>query len=161
MSYVATVLARNTDGWTAHEVDLDDAEDIDAIAEVIAAVDDKAEHALLFLEEEDEYLAIVRVDGGGADPRVFLSDAHAVDSFPFAALLMDGVDIAAPDDEDDTPAGHDSEPAGDPTLVADLGTPARALLDLCNREGALPSDIVVAVAERAGALEELESLREG
>ena len=33
--------------------------------------------ALFFLEENDEYLAIVRVDGDG-DPRTFISDGRAV-----------------------------------------------------------------------------------
>jgi len=160
VSYAATVLARNAEGWSAHDVDLDDADDIDAVVDVIGSVDDSAKIAVLFVEEEDEYLAIVRVDEDGADPRVFLSDGHAVDNFALAALLLDGIDEEpAESDDEDEPAGHDSEPAGDASLLAVLGTSDRTLIGLCNREGVLPSDVVVAVAENAGFLEELEALR--
>lgn len=163
MSYVATVLARNTDGWTAQEVDLDDVEDVDGAVEVIRAVDETADAAVLFVEEEDEYLAIVRVHADDIEEaQVFLSDASAVENFALAALLMDGVDIeqaTIDEDDDDTSTPYGPVPAGDPGLLADLGTPEPVLLRLCSREGMLPFDVTAAICERAGCLGELEKLR--
>ena len=161
VSYVATVLAKNADTWTAHEVDLDDAEDIDGVVDVIRSVDEGADTAVLFVDEEDEYLAIVRVDEEDDEPRVFVSDGHAIDSFELPALLLDGVTLEGADDEDDddAPSGHDSDPVGDSALLADLGTSADMLVRLCNAESALPGDVVVSIAERAGFLDELEAVR--
>lgn len=163
MSYVATVLARNTNTWTAHEVDLDDAEDIDGVVDAIRSVDESADTTLLFVDEEDEYLAIVRVDGD-EDARVFVSDGHALDSFALPALLLEGsaVDSSGSDsgdDDEDTPAGHDSDPIGDAGLLADLGTSQSTLIRLCNAESTLPADVVLSIAERAGFLDEFEAVR--
>jgi putative tRNA adenosine deaminase-associated protein len=153
-------LARNTDSWSAHEVDLDDAEDVDGVVDVIRSVDESADTAVLFVDEEDEYLAIVRVDLGNDDARVFVSDGHALDSFAIPALLLEGTALDAPDDEDDdAPAGHDSDPVGDSSLLADLGTSSAALIRLCNAESTLPADVVVSIAEQAGFLDEFEAVR--
>jgi putative tRNA adenosine deaminase-associated protein len=161
VSYVATVLTRNSDTWAAHEVSLDDADDIDGVVDVIRSVDESADTSLLFVDEEDEYLAIVRVDEADDEPRVFVSDGHAIDSFAIPALLLDGTALDDSDDEDDddTPSGHDSDPVGDAGLLADLGTSQSALIRLCNAEGTLPSDVVASIAEKAGFLDELEAVR--
>jgi putative tRNA adenosine deaminase-associated protein len=158
--YVATVLTRNSDTWAAHEVSLDDAEDVDGVVDIIRSVDESADTSLLFVDEEDEYLAIVRVDETDDEPRVFVSDGHAIDSFAIPALLLDGTALDGSDDEDDdTPSGHDSDPVGDAGLLADLGTNSSALIRLCNAEGTLPSDVVASIAEKAGFLDELEAVR--
>lgn len=163
MSYAATVVAKTPQGWIASEIDLDEAEDVDEAADLAREVGDGARPTVLFIDEEDEYLAIVRIDGEFDDLRVFVSDAKAVDSFRLAALVMDGVEPEPPpvdEDDDDTPAARESEPAGDTDLLADLGTSPQALLALCEQEGTLPSDVVAAVCENAGCLPELETLRE-
>lgn len=155
MSYVATVLAKQKDKWNAHEVDLDEAGDIDEVVDVVNAVDGAADTSLLFVEEEDEYVAIVRVDGEDGEPRVFLSDGLAPDSFPLAELLIEGIETAGEDEE-----AAEATPVGDLDLLSDLGTPEKALLRLCDQEGTLPSDVVAAVCENAGCLDQLEALRD-
>ena len=60
------------------------------------------------------------------------------------------------DDEEDPP---DSEPVGDADLLADLGTSRRDLIALVTHERTLPSDVITEVCERAGCLDELETLR--
>jgi putative tRNA adenosine deaminase-associated protein len=165
VSYFAAVLARGTAGWTGQELDLDGAEDVDEVAELIRDVSDSARTALLFVEEDDEYVAIVRVDRDADEPRVFISDGRAADSYPIVELLAVAVEAARDEDahaagqDEDTPPGHDSEPLGDAALLADLGTSARDLLALCAHEGTLPSDVICEVCERAGCLDELEALR--
>jgi putative tRNA adenosine deaminase-associated protein len=159
VSYFAAALARTPDGWTAHEVDLDGATDVDELADRIRDLDGDTQTALLFVEEDDEYLAILRVDAEADEPRVFVSDAHAADSYPVAELFTTAVEDVAGDDEEDGPPGHDSEPLGDADLLADLGTSRRVLIDLVNHEGTLPADVISEVCERAGCLDELETLR--
>jgi putative tRNA adenosine deaminase-associated protein len=161
LSYFAAALARTPDGWTAHELDLDGAADVDEVADRVRDVDGDADTAVLFVEEDDEYLAILRVDAEADDLRVFVSDGHAADTYPVAEIFAGAVeDPAVPDpDEDSEPLGRDSEPLGDADLLSDLGTPRRELIALLKHEGTLPADVITEVCERAGCVDELETLR--
>jgi putative tRNA adenosine deaminase-associated protein len=161
VSYFAAALARTPVGWTAEELDLDGLSDVDEVADRVRDVDGEAETALLFVEEDDEYVAILRVDAD--DLRVFVSDAQAAETYPVAGIFAGAVEEepAPPSDpdeeeEDDAP---DSEPVGDADLLSDLGTPRRDLIALVTHERTLPSDVISEVCERAGCLDELETLR--
>ena len=162
MSYFAAALARTPAGWTAEELDLDGLTDVDAVADRVRDVDGEAETALLFVEEDDEYVAILRVDAD--DLRVFVSDSQAAESYPVAGIFAGAVEEEpAPsdldDDEEEDEDPPDSEPVGDADLLADLGTPRRDLIALVTHERTLPSDVISEVCERAGCLDELETLR--
>ena len=162
MSYFAAALARTPDGWTARELDLDGASDVGDLADRVRDLDGDADTALLFVEEDDEYVAILRVDAEEDEPRVFVSDAHAADSYPVAELFATAAEeeeVAAEPDDEDEPPGHDSEPLGDADLLSDLGTSRRMLIELVNHEGTLPADVITEVCERAGCLDQLEMLR--
>lgn len=166
MSYFAAALARTDDGWTGRELDLDDVEDLESLADELRELSGDAEGpALLLLEEDDEYVALVRVDGGAGgldEPRVFLSDRRAVQGSDVAAMLWEDAPLdEAGEDDDDEGTRPVAEPVGDATLLADLGTPADDLLELCAEEGLLPADVLTGVADRGGFLEVLEGLREG
>jgi len=165
VSHFAAALVRTERGWAGSELDLGDLEDLEGVAEALRdLVGDGDGPALLLLEEDDEYLAVVRVDGGSGsleEPRVFLSDGRAPLSSGLAAMLWeDDADVAEDDDEDGTTPVV-ATPVGDTAVLADLGTPADDLLELCAEEGLLPGDVLSALAERAGAADVLESLREG
>jgi putative tRNA adenosine deaminase-associated protein len=115
---------------------------------------------LLVVEQDDEYAVLARVEDD--DARVFLSDGHAADEYPIAALVADeleeiGEDVL--DGDEDAPPAHDSAPFGDAGLVADLGTSSGDLLELCAHEGTLPIDLIVAVCEKAGCADVFEALR--
>lgn len=160
MSYFAAALARTPDGWTARELDLDGAADVDEVADRVRDVDGNADTALLFVEEDDEYVAILRLDADAHELRVFVSDAHAADSYPVAEIFAGAVEDPATDAEpEDAPPGHDSEPLGDAGLLTDLGTSRRELIALVQHEGTLPADVITEVCERAGCVDELEALR--
>jgi putative tRNA adenosine deaminase-associated protein len=174
VSYFAAVLARRGGDWVGAEIDLTDAEDLDGVVDVMrVAVGEDVETTMLLFEENDEWLAIVRVDDD-SDPRVFVSDGRVVDTSPLGALLGEAAAVQADDDEDDIvdDDGDDDaedddddnvraagDPIGDADVVADLGTSSERLLKLCAEEGQLPADILSAVSERAGCLEALEQLR--
>lgn len=160
MSYFAAGLAHTDATWHARELKLDDAETIDDIGDLLRAVDEDANTWLLLVEEDDEYIAIMRLTPDG-EPRVFVSDGRATDTFPIATLLGDGAERIVPADEDDEDLGPDAEPLGDPDLLADLGTSAGELMALCAHEGTLPLDVTTAVCEKAGCADQLEELRDG
>jgi putative tRNA adenosine deaminase-associated protein len=173
VTYVASALARVNSAWYGDDVTLEDVEDLDGVVELVREViGDDAETGLLFVEEDDEWFAILRIDADG-DPRVFMSDARVVTSSDIAALFAEAaIEVSsveeseadeeepADDDEpDDDSARIDGDPAGEFALMADLGTSAPRLLALCAEEGQLPSDVISALCEAAGCLDVLEKLR--
>lgn len=163
MSYFAAGLARTDQGWAGTELDLDDVADLDQLVDVLRDLaDDSVGPVVMLLEEDDEYVAIVRVQGGGSldEPRVFLSDRRAVQASEVAALLWERDDDSDEDDEDEGTRPV-AEPVGDSGLLADLGTPSDELLRLCADQGVLPADVLTEICERAGCADVLEDLRDG
>jgi putative tRNA adenosine deaminase-associated protein len=174
VSHFAALAARTDDSWHSSEVELEGLADIDEVAEVMrdASVDDGT--VLLFVEQDDEWFAIVRVDGAG-EPRAFISDARVVPGSELAALVfeevpedvVEDVDVSLDDDDDDVeveeveePAVRpDAEPRGATDVLADLGISASQLLAMCAEEGMLPADVITAVCERLGCAEEIEVYR--
>jgi putative tRNA adenosine deaminase-associated protein len=170
VTYATAALARVNSSWFGEELELDEVEDLDGVVELLReVVGDEPDTALLFVEEDDEWFAILRVDADG-EPRVFVSDARVIASSETAALFAEAAiesvveDPAADDDDedgddDDEGIPADGDPTGDPTLLADLGTPAARLLELCAAEGQLPADVIATLCEAAGCLDVLEKLR--
>lgn len=164
MAYFAAVLTQLGDRWSGDEVDLDECESLDDIADLLR--DRSGGIRLLLIEEDDEYASIIRLDTSEDEPRAFLSDGHAADRYPMAALVAEDLAEVGTDDEDgdelddaDVPPTHDSAPFGDVDVVDDLGTPAADLMAMCEHQGTLPVDLLVAVCEKAGCGEIFEELR--
>lgn len=176
MSYFAAAVVRSDGHWAAMPVSLANAADTEDVADRLRDVDPSADVSLLFVECDEEYLAILRLDHG-EDPRVFSSDAAFAGESRVGALLLgqqptSSVEIDA---ELTSPASEDAEPpmgprdpgdptmvepAGDPTLLADLGVTAPRLLAMCTNEEMRPSDITAEVCMAIGAGDEVEELRE-
>jgi putative tRNA adenosine deaminase-associated protein len=174
VSHFAALAAKTDDSWHSSEVEIEGLADIDEVVEVMrdASVNDGP--VLLFVEQDDEWFAIVRVDGAG-EPRTFISDARVVPGSELAALVFeevpeDVVDEVGGDDDDDDVDGDveeteepavrpDAEPRGATDVLADLGISASQLLAMCAEEGMLPADVITAVCERLGCAEEIEVYR--
>jgi putative tRNA adenosine deaminase-associated protein len=132
-----------------------------------------AEVSLLFVEADDQYLVILRLDEG-EDLRIFGSDSAFVDESRVGALLLGDIeaptleidDLVAPvgpaaEDDDDGPAADpDADPLGDADLLSDLGVSSHRLLALCGLEGMLPADVTAEICQRLGCGDEIEELRE-
>jgi putative tRNA adenosine deaminase-associated protein len=160
MSYFAAVLTRSRDRWRAEDVDLDECESLADLGDVLR--DRSGDVRMIVIEQDDEYAAIVRLDDDADDPRAFLSDGHAADAYPMAALVAEELSEIGEDeleDDEDAPPAHDSAPFGDPEVAEDLGTSAADLLAMCAHPGTLPMDVLVAVCEKAGCGEAFENLR--
>ncbi|MGY0235017.1 tRNA adenosine deaminase-associated protein [Longispora urticae] len=167
MSHFAVAVVRDGSGWTVSELELRGVRDVEEAGDRLRDVAD-GELSLLFVEAEDEYLVVVRIDEDN-DLRVFGSDAeYAEETALGAALLGDLEPERLPDlddededeEEDERPAADpDSNPVGDADLLADLGIPSVALLKLCAQEGMLPSEVTTKICETLGCADDVEELR--
>jgi putative tRNA adenosine deaminase-associated protein len=157
------VLTRTGDRWRAEDAEIDDCESLADMGDLLR--DYRGDVRMLVIEQDDEYAAIVRLDDDADDPRAFLSDGHAADAYPIAAIVAEDLaEIGAEDEDDDEldsdiPPTHDGAPCGDADIVEDLGTSASDLLAMCAHAGTLPVDLLVAVCEKAGCGAAFEDLR--
>jgi putative tRNA adenosine deaminase-associated protein len=173
VSTFAAAVARGKNGWTASELDLSGVADLDEVVDRLRDAEPDAELSLLFVEADDLYLVILRLDEG-EDLRVFGSDSAFAEESRIGALLLGEIeapaleidDLAVPpapgdDEEPEEPATDpDADPVGDAELLTDLGITAHRLLALCGQEGMLPSDVTAEICQRLGCGDELDELRE-
>ena len=178
MSYFAAAVVKDADRWSAAKVSLNGAADVEDVADRVRDVEPAAEISLLFVESDDSYLAILRLDHG-EDLRIFGSDIAFAEESRLGALLLgdlgqppaelasgilDVPDFDAEESESEeeleSPPPASADPAGDADLLADLGLPAGRLLELCGHNGMLPSDITAEVCQAIGCGDEVEELRE-
>ena len=159
VSYFAAALVRATQGWVASELDLDEIEDADDAADLLREVDPDAPLSVMFVEADDEYLVVFRLDNGD-EMRVFASDASYADESRIGAVLLaelEEVEVAQDEDSDDPELL--GIPVGEADLLADLGVSARDLLALCAHEGMLPSDVMLEISRKIGNADALTRLR--
>jgi putative tRNA adenosine deaminase-associated protein len=169
LSTFAAAVARGKNGWAASELDMTGLSDIDEVADALRDAEPDAGLTLLFVESDDQYLAILRLDEG-EDLRVFGSDSAFADESRIGSVLLGEIEApaleideltAAGTDDDDTPAPDpDADPVGDAELLNDLGVSAHRLLTLCGREGMMPADVTAEICQQIGCGDEVEELRE-
>ncbi|MDZ5441128.1 tRNA adenosine deaminase-associated protein [Micromonospora sp. 4G57] len=171
MSYFAAAAVRVEGGWTADEVSLRGATDIEEVADRLRDVEPDADLSLLFVEADDAYLVILRLDEG-EDLRVFGSDSAYAEESRLGALLVGDLKTSITgdepraaatggDEETEQPAvDPEADPVGDADILADLGIPAQKLLALCAHEGMLPADVTAEICQVLGCADEIEELRE-
>ncbi|MFF1420656.1 hypothetical protein [Streptomyces sp. NPDC058280] len=177
--YFAALLARTEDGWEASDTELDDVETLSDLTDLARDASVDEDTVLLFIEQEDAWFGILRVEGE-EDPRIYVSDAAAAARSSYGEILIDellgGEDDDPADDldtldldgtEDGEPDENDEEDedspvidgetvltgaVGDREILADLGLPEADLL-------ALETDAMAEIAEALGAAEVLETVR--
>ncbi|MDQ1009786.1 putative tRNA adenosine deaminase-associated protein [Streptomyces sp. V4I23] len=179
--YFAALLARTHDGWEASDTELDDVETLSDLTDLARDASVDEDTVLLFIEQEDAWFGIVRVEGE-EDPRIFVSDAAAAARSSYGEMLtnellggddddpaddLDALDLdgtedgeTQADDDEDTADGGALEsgdtvpagPVGDREILMDLGLSEKELL-------ALDTDALLEIAEALGAGEVLETVR--
>src|ERR1700733_5039022 len=87
VSTFAAAVARSKDEWMASELDLTGLADIDEVVDRLRDEEPDADLSLLFVEADDLYLAILRLDEG-EDLRVFGSDSGFADESRIGSLLL-------------------------------------------------------------------------
>ncbi|MGW8762281.1 tRNA adenosine deaminase-associated protein [Streptomyces sp. NPDC055815] len=177
--YFAALLARTEDGWEASDTELDDVETLSDLTELAREASDD-DTVIVFIEQEDAWFGIVRIEGE-EDPRIYVSDGAAAARSSYGEMLTrellgddlddlvddletldldgteDGEPPAADPDEDDEAGSVAAEavpaaPVGDRLILADLGMSAEDLL-------ALDADALAEIADALGAADVLEAVR--
>ncbi|WP_318208371.1 MULTISPECIES: hypothetical protein [unclassified Streptomyces] len=176
--YFAALLARTEDGWEASDTELDDVETLSDLTELAREASDD-DTVIVFIEQEDAWFGIVRIEGE-EDPRIYVSDGAAAARSSYGEILtreilgddlddivdelesldLDGTEDGEPldgdtDDDEETSVAAEAVPAapvGDRLILADLGMSAADLL-------ALESEALAEIADALGAAEVLEAVR--
>jgi putative tRNA adenosine deaminase-associated protein len=182
--YFAALLARTEDGWQASETDLDDVETLGDLTDLARTASAEEDTVLVFIEQEDAWFGVVRVDGE-EDPRIYVSDAAAAARSSYGEILLtdellgrdpgaavdlddlvdlDGTEEGDDDtDADDVVPGPAEEPVplgplGDADILADLGMSKKELLALSG-DGALTGEALGEIADTLGCADVLEAVR--
>ncbi|MEE1802855.1 MULTISPECIES: hypothetical protein [unclassified Streptomyces] len=182
--YFAALLARTEDGWEASDTELDDVETLSDLTDLAREASVDEDTVLVFIEQEDAWFGILRVEGE-EDPRIYVSDAAAAARSSYGEILidellgrddddpaddldaldLDGTEDGEPDDEYE---GTDTDTDTDPPATAADTVPTGAvgdreiLTDLGLSEAdllALETDAMAEIAEALGAAEVLETVR--
>jgi putative tRNA adenosine deaminase-associated protein len=176
--YFAALLARTQDGWEASDTELDDVETLADLADLARDASVDEDTVILFIEQEDAWFGLVRVEGED-DPRIYVSDAAAAARSSYGEILtnellgrdgddpaddldsldLDGTEDGEPDNDRESDGSDDGSenstppgPAGEREILADLGLSEKELLTL-------ESDVLPEIAEALGAAEVLETVR--
>jgi len=183
VAYFAALLARTEDGWDVSETELDDVETLADLADLAREAAEDEETVLVFIEQEDSWFAVVRVDGE-EDPRIFVSDASAASRSAYGEIVLtdelvgrdteDDLDSlvveldeedeeSAEAEEDEEEAAVDTDglpngPLGDAGLLIDFGIGAKDLMDM-SIEGSVPGDALTEIADALGCGDVLEAVR--
>lgn len=182
--YFAALLARNDDGWQASETDLDDVETLGDLTDLARAATAEEETVLVFIEQEDAWFGVVRVDGE-EDPRIYVSDAAAAARSSYGEILLtdellgrdpgsidildDLVDLDGTEEGDDETDSEDVVPGpvedpvpvgplGDADILTEFGMSNKELLALSG-DGALTGEALGEIADALGCAEVLEAVR--
>ncbi|WP_150237141.1 tRNA adenosine deaminase-associated protein [Nocardiopsis quinghaiensis] len=103
----------------------------------------------------DDFFIIVRVYGG--EVTLFLSDVTASVDWQVARDVLDYLDIDLPDDDD----LDQVLPAGDLSIVADLGLDEMELGALAGDLDLYPDEVLASVSERLGFAQSFQRVLDG
>ena len=159
MSYFAAAFTRVAGGWQGSEIDLNDVESIEDVADAAAHVESDDGLVVVLLEEED-WFGVVRVETD-EEPRLYVSDgAEAWRTTIGESVLSElASDYAVGDDPETDEPTLPSGPLGEAGLLDDLGVSTGYLNRLAANSGSTPSDAMAALAEHLGFVDALESVR--
>ncbi|MEU9760044.1 hypothetical protein [Streptomyces sp. NPDC047985] len=122
--YFAALLARTEDGWEASDTELDDVETLSDLTDLAREASTDEDTVLVFIEQEDAWFGVVRVDGED-DPRIFVSDATAAARSSYGEILLTDELLGREPGADDTIAaleelvGLDGTEDGEPDTTPD------------------------------------------
>jgi putative tRNA adenosine deaminase-associated protein len=186
VSYFTAVIAHSGASWRAKDIEVDEAGSWEDLVDGLRSVSSDGP-VLVVVEHEDEWFALLRVDGED-DPRFFVSNVGTALRSPFAGLLSSAGDLSIDSAVEATGEESDQEfedyvdeeapvaqeeldedliedrpgvPiwAGDLEIVEDLGVGSQVLRDLVEKNSDDPGAVLGEVGDLAGFSELLEALR--
>lgn len=128
MAYFAAVLARTDGAWDVSETELDTVETLADLADLARAAAQDDDSVLIFIEQEDAWFAVLRVDGED-DPRIFVSDGAAAARSSYGSILTDELIVRVGDsdfdDLDSLVTDLDDEEDDEPGMSSSSGLSAQ------------------------------------
>ncbi|WP_072488259.1 hypothetical protein OH786_16720 [Streptomyces atratus] len=147
--YFAALLARTEDGWEASDTEIDDVETLSDLTDLAREASVDEDTVLVFIEQEDAWFGVVRVDGED-DPRIFISDATAAARSSYGEILLTDELLGREPGAEDTIAaleelvGLDGTEDGDPDTTPDNDTDTDTDTDTDDDDDGLDADAVPA-----------------
>jgi putative tRNA adenosine deaminase-associated protein len=161
VSYFAAAFAREDGDWIGAELDLEEVETIQELADEAKEEFDADTEFVVVLIEDEDWFAVVRV-AADSSAEMYVSDAAEAVQAPIGeVLVLDLGGFEAEEGPGDAPDGEFTVPAapmGEPALLTDLGMKSGDLAALATG-GLPPADAVTEIVERIGAVDALEDLR--
>jgi len=137
----AVVAYREEGQWQVEQIVTEKIEDIDSFATELRRWPGDG-GSLGMVSVDEDFLLLVRVTG--ARTQVLLSDVTAATDWPIARSAVEFLDIPIPDDEDD------QVPAGDLSILGDLGMGAMDMGALLDDYDLYPDEMLADIATRVG-----------
>jgi putative tRNA adenosine deaminase-associated protein len=137
------VVYREDDAWEAEVLPVAVTENLDAIIHALRQ-QPSIGGAIGLAAVGDDFFVAIRVIGSGVS--VFLSDLTASVDWPLARQVLEYLDIAVPYDED----LDQVLPAGDLSILADLGIDEMELCALAGDLDLFPDEVLTSLARRIG-----------
>lgn len=137
------VVYREDDAWEAEVLPVAVTENLDAIIHALRQ-QPSIGGAIGLAAVGDDFFVAVRVTGSQAS--VFLSDLTASVDWPLARQVLEYLDIPVPYDED----LDQVLPAGDLSILADLGVDEMELCALSGDLDLFPDEVLASLARRVG-----------
>ena len=91
---------------------------------------------------DEDFFVLARVRGDSV--RLLLSDVTAATESPLAAAVVDELGLPMPEEDDDV------QPAGDMSILSDLGFSAMDLAVLCDEDEMFPDEMLEDIASHVG-----------
>jgi putative tRNA adenosine deaminase-associated protein len=177
VAYFTAVVAHAGTSWRVRDVEIDKHETLDELADALRGAALNEGPVLAVLEHEDEWFALVRIDGE-EEPRLFVSDLAAASRSIYGELVAPAADVEPEDDPDDDVAVPDDDEeadedgdevaadeveiavwAGESDLLEDLGVTGRTLRGWVEGTPDDPGTVLAQVGETAGFADLLAALR--
>jgi putative tRNA adenosine deaminase-associated protein len=137
----AVVAYREEGVWQVEQIPDERIGDVDSLAAELRRWPGDGGSLGLVSVDEDFFL-LIRV--AGASTKVLLSDVTAATDWPIARSALEFLDIPLPDDEDD------QEPAGDLSVLADLGISAMDMGAMVDDYDLYPDEMLGDIAAKVG-----------
>jgi putative tRNA adenosine deaminase-associated protein len=137
----AVVAYREEGVWQVEEIPDERIGDVDSLAAELRRWPGDG-GSLGMVSVDEDFFLLIRV--AGASTKVLLSDVTAAADWPIARSALEFLDIPLPDDEDD------QEPAGDLSVLADLGISAMDMGAMVDDYELYPDEMLGDIAAKVG-----------
>ncbi len=137
----AVVAYREEGQWQVEQISVEKFEGVDSLAAELRRWPGDG-GSLGMVSVDEDFFVLVRV--AGASTRALLSDVTAATDWPIARSVLEFLEIPPPDDEDD------QEPAGDLSILDDLGLGAMDMGALLDDYDLYPDEMLGDIAGKVG-----------